>query len=466
MQRWTFTSASWRRCCLTCAPISATPPVSTAKDVSWAAKAILEAVPNTYYKDELAAYLAKVRGPNSTIQIQPPPKLTDESLQAVITEYDIPVGGENGKEYVPSRHTGAVWSEGTPSAYEGRAIHDVVVDPQGNVWFGDDGVRETSTRSLTKLDPRTGSITGYRLDLANGTPMWNNGGTGIAMDPKGNYVWFVGRATGGTQFKSTDGGGTKGRNIRFDRETHQMHVFTPPDPNPGFFGTSSIFDSEGRLWGWRCGSGGLVRLDTKTDKYDEFVLGDRPYGITIDAKDNAWFTILETDQVGFIDKKTGIISLISLPPRDIDYATPKDRQIAMRLRDGAPLWHKGPRKMAADTKGDKVWFALYFSNALGSVDINTKQVAEYPLPNPDYTPYSVDVDKDHMVWILCQNADRVLKFNPFTKQFTEYPLPTLGTGPRDIYVDNSTTPPTIWQPYWRISRVARLQFRPAASNTR
>jgi hypothetical protein len=27
----------------------------TAKDVSWAAKAILEAVPNTYYKDELQA---------------------------------------------------------------------------------------------------------------------------------------------------------------------------------------------------------------------------------------------------------------------------------------------------------------------------------------------------------------------------------------------------------------------------
>jgi streptogramin lyase len=420
------------------------------------------------YKDELAAYLARVRGPNSAMKFQPPPKLTGESLQVVVTEYDIPVGGEKGSEYIPSRHTGAIWSEGTPSAYEGRAIHDVVVDPQGNVWFGDDGVRETSKRTLTKLDPRTGRITGYRLELANGTPMWNNGGTGIAMDPKGNYVWFVGRATGGTQFKSTDGGGTKGRNIRFDRETHQMQVFTPPDPNPGFFGTSSIFDSEGRLWGWRGGSGGLVRLDTKTDKYDEFVLGDRPYGITIDAKDNAWFTILETDQVGFIDKKTGIISLISLPPRDIDYATPKDRQIAMRLRDGAPIWHKGPRKMAADKNGDKVWFALYFGNGLGSVDINTKEVKEYPLPHPDYTPYSVDVDKNHMVWILCQNADRVLKFNPFTKQFTEYQLPTLGTGPRDIYVDNSTDPPTIWQPYWRLSRVARLQFRPeaAASKTK
>jgi streptogramin lyase len=284
------------------------------------------------------------------------------------------------------------------------------------------------------------------------------------MDPKGNYVWFVGRATGGTQFKASDGGGTKGRHIRFDRETQKLQVFTPPDPSPGTFGTGADFDSEGRLWGWRTG-GGLIRLDPRTGKYDEFVLGDRPYGITVDANDNTWFTILETDQLGFIDKKTGIISLISLPPLDIDFATPKDRQIAMRLRDGAPLWRKGPRKMAADKKGDKVWFALYFSNSIGSVDINTKEVQEYPLPHEDYTPYSVDVDKNRMVWILAQNADRILKFNPFTKQFTEYPLPTLGTGPRHIYVDNNTEPPTIWQPYWRISRIARVQFRPEAATS-
>ena len=85
------------------------------------------------------------------------------------------------------------------------------------------------------------------------------------------------------------------------------------------------------------------------------------------------------------------------------------------------------------------------------------------MPHGDYTPYSVDVDKNHMVWILAQNADRILRFNPFTKQFTEYPLPTLGTGPRHIYVDNNTEPPTIWQPYWRISRIARVQFRPEAA---
>jgi streptogramin lyase len=412
------------------------------------------------YRDELAEYLGRVRGASSALNFRPYPKLTSDSLGVVITEYDIPIGQGPGREYIPERHTGAVWSEGTPSAYEGRGIHDVAVDPEGYVWFGDDGVRAGANRSFAKLDPRTGRVTGYRLDLADGTPMWNNGGTGVKMDPSGDYVWFTGRSTGGAQFKASDGGGSKGRHIRVDRKTGQMEVFTPADPNPGPAGTGSDFDSEGRLWSWRS-AGGLVRLDPTKKSYDEFVLGDRPYGIAVDANDNTWFTILETDQIGFIDKQTGIISLITLSPQEAHAATPKDRQIAMRLRDGAPLWRKGPRKMAADKKGDKVWFALYFSNAIGSVDINSKEVTEYPLPKSDYTPYSVDVDKNHMVWILAQNADRVLKFNPSTKQFTDYALPTLGTGPRHIYVDNSTDPPTIWQPYWRVSRIARIQFRGA-----
>jgi hypothetical protein len=34
----------------------------TAKDVSWAAKAILEAVPNTYFKDELEARAKRLAG--------------------------------------------------------------------------------------------------------------------------------------------------------------------------------------------------------------------------------------------------------------------------------------------------------------------------------------------------------------------------------------------------------------------
>jgi len=31
-------------------------------------------------------------------------------------------------------------------------------------------------------------------------------------------------------------------------------------------------------------------------------------------------------------------------------------------------------------------------------------------------------------------------------------------------VADSTEPPTIWQLYWRVSRIARVQFRPEAAS--
>ena len=414
------------------------------------------------YREELAEYLARVRGPNSVLQPKPYPRLTGQSLQIVVTEYDIPVGKGDEPEYMATRHTGAIWSEGAPSAYQGRGLHDVVVDRQGNVWCGDDGVGEGAARSLGKLDPRTGHVTGYRLRYANERPAWTNGGTGIRLDPKDDSIWFAAALRSAnaamTDFKASDGGGKKERRINFNPKTGTFEVFTPPDPIPGSFGAGADFDSQGRLYGWRT-NGGLTRLDTKTGKWDEFKLSDRPYGIAVDANDNAWFTLFGSDQVGFIDHQTDMMSLISLPPLDIDFATPKDRAIALRFRDQAPIWAKGPRRMAADKGGDKVWFALYYASRIASVDINTKEVKEYSFPRPDYTPYRVEVDKNHMVWITCQNSDRIFKFNPVTEEFTEYPLPTLGTGPRHIHVDNSTDPPTVWLPYFRVSRVARVQFR-------
>ena len=52
-----------------------------------------------------------------------------------------------------------------------------------------------------------------------------------------------------------------------------------------------------------------------------------------------------------------------------------------------------------------------------------------------------------------------LKFNPDTEKFTQYQLPTRGSETRYIQVDNSTTPPTVWIPYDRVNKIARIQMR-------
>jgi streptogramin lyase len=64
-----------------------------------------------------------------------------------------------------------------------------------------------------------------------------------------------------------------------------------------------------------------------------------------------------------------------------------------------------------------------------------------------------------MVWTTSITSDRIVKFDPATERFTEYDLPTRGTESRHIYADNQTDPPTIWIPYDRTNKIARIQFR-------
>ena len=120
-----------------------------------------DATPNSVihaYKQELAEYLGRVRGPgNSPLNLKLLPRPTGESARIVVTEYDL------SRPDMPGwimEHNGTDWSEGTPSRWNGRAAHDVAVDKGGSVWFADDATPE---RTLGKLDPRTGKITEYML---------------------------------------------------------------------------------------------------------------------------------------------------------------------------------------------------------------------------------------------------------------------------------------------------------------
>lgn len=77
---------------------------------------------------------------------------------------------------------------------------------------------------------------------------------------------------------------------------------------------------------------------------------------------------------------------------------------------------------------------------------------------PYTSPYATAVDKNHNVWIALMNADRIEKFDPSREKFTDYLLPTRGTKARWVAIDNSTDPPTVWVPYYRANKLARIQF--------
>ncbi len=433
------------------------------------------------YAGEMLEYLVRVRGPASELIYKPLPRITGDATQIVVTEYDVSPG------HLPNHRvnqSGDDWSLGTPSHYESRSVHTHVVDLEGNVWFTDN---VTPFRSFGKLDPRTGRVTDYR-HLSR-----RDGGTvnvhDINVDQEGN-IWFS--------------NGRDGTLDKFDPKTDTFQHFPKPDGAPSTsVGQLVAVDSKGNIWGRFGGDrvptydsesgiewfkpdprqpGGAAKLDPKTGEYT-FYKAVTPqvsvYSAGIDAEDNAWFTQVGVDRLGFVDSRTGEVGEINLsdPERDDILLTALDTKLAKFEPPShtGPPWQKGPRRQtrshwrALRFTSDKTqfrhqWFTLSKASRIAKVDIKTKKVTEYQLPYPYSFSYALTVDKNYVVWVSAMNTDRVFKFNPVTERWTDYQLPTLGTDSRFVDVDNTTDPPTVWLSYWGgPNKLARIQFRTAAA---
>jgi streptogramin lyase len=393
------------------------------------------------YKSELAAYLGRVRGPeNYLLNYKLLPRPTGDAARIVVTEYDL---ARPGQPDWTMEHNGTDWSEGTPSRWDGRAAHDVAVDKGGFVWFADDATPE---RTLGKLDPRTGSITEYKLaDEANAAESSH----ALVFDKVGN-IWFA--------------NGTEGSPTKFDPETGKFFRYPRPQDIP-YSGDFITLDTKGNVWSPH--REGAFKLDPLTGKFTNYSLkpGKANYDIASDYEDKLWVSQPGGNDMVVVDSHSGKVDRVELEYLvSTSYeVTEKDRELSASLgltpNTATPL-EKGPRRSAADWQRDTIWVCEFFADRLAKIDAKTRKVTEYPLPHRFSQPYSATVNrKDHTVWITMLNSDRIAKFDPITEKFTEYELPTRGTEIRHIQVDASTNPPTVWVPYDRTNKIARIQFR-------
>ena len=394
------------------------------------------------YKDELAEYLGRV---TPTLMPKPDPiQTTGAATRAVITEYDIPRQGRP-----ISVHTGTIWTEGQGTRYESKGARDIWVDSKGFLWVSDD---RSMGRTTGRLDPRTGRWTDYAMPNDKGVAGASHGIRGFTTADGNDIVYQGGQADGAI--------------LMFDTKTEQFVHYAPPEGMPGGGGHVDV-DSQGNAW---TPSGeGALKLDAKTGEYTYYPIpypagtprtNQNQYGLAIDGNDQVWVARAGIEGVGWLDPKTGQTGNTLFEPMLFPGLTEKDRTMPVGMNNGPPNG-KGPRRIGSGGKlgGNFMWIALNKSDALGKIDIRTKQVVkEYPMPQGS-APYYAIVDKNGMVWVPPQNADRIYKFNPTTEQYTTYMLPTRGTDLRDLTVDNSTTPPTIWVTYNRSNKIARLQER-------
>ena len=148
--------------------------------------------PNTvlqHYKGELAAYLARMRGPDpSPMKFKPFPRPTGDAARVVVTEYSVPPPDEELGELVDA--DGSDWSEGYPSSINQRGVHDVAIDLDGNAWITSG--EPNRYRSYAKVDAVTGKVTNFKVAGSNGFARRTHG---IKTDQKG-IIWIEVRDSG------------------------------------------------------------------------------------------------------------------------------------------------------------------------------------------------------------------------------------------------------------------------------
>ncbi|MBF8301560.1 MAG: hypothetical protein HW394_1930, partial [Acidobacteria bacterium] len=222
-----------------------------------------------HYKDELAKYLASVRGPASpplTFKLDPRPR--GDAARVLMTEYDIPLAGARTER---AWNDGSDWSQGWPTASLGaRWVHDVHADNDGNAW----GTRDRGPADMTlfKVDTRTGQVSGFSIKNGQATRRSHS----IAKDQKG-IIWFDG------------GDGALGR---LDPKTEAFEMFAPPlNMGSGQLTTVDV-DAHGKIWG--ATTGGANRFDPVTKTWTHFASPSWPrnfvYGTAGDAEGNGWWT--------------------------------------------------------------------------------------------------------------------------------------------------------------------------------
>ncbi|HTA47339.1 MAG TPA: carboxypeptidase regulatory-like domain-containing protein [Bryobacteraceae bacterium] len=334
-----------------------------------------------------AKYLSTINlGANAALpyDLKTLPRLTGRSTHVIITEYDLP-----RKTIEP---------------------HDVVLDPDGMVWFSDFG-----EQVLGKLDPKTGKVTEIPIPVLK--PGAATGSLGLESDREGD-LWL------GMMFQ--------GGFAKYERKSGQFQTWTiPAEYNQPMTQIDMVEPQrsyvDGKVWTQNNGFAAIHRLDLATghiETFDFFAVekegeNHNIYDVIPDSHNNAYFTDFQNEHIGRVDAKTGKMTLFATP-------TPRSQ----------------PRRGQMDSQ-DRVWFGEYRGGKIGMFDTRTEKFQEWLPATPYSAPYDVTLDRNGEAWTGSMTTDRVVRLNPATGQMIEYQLPR-STNIRRVFVDNTPQHPTLW----------------------
>jgi streptogramin lyase/mono/diheme cytochrome c family protein len=280
------------------------------------------------------------------------------------------------------------------------APHDVAGDSEGNIWY-------TPHRSpyVGKLDPRTGVVTEYRVPKTPGVLP----GTHSVWIDKNDVVWL-----------SENWAHTLTKFDPKSEEFTQVRLDFGRRLNTPAFGNFSLAP-DGHVWVARGGE--ILKIHPETgeflERYPLEHIGST-YGNMVSADNRYWAGGLTRGSwLAFLDMHSGEVVEMQTPYR------------ASR-----------PAKGYFDPDNN-AWMGGR-GGVLIKVDTQARRTTEYVPPTPFVTFYEALTDSNGEVWAGEMQGGRFVRFNPKTENWTEYLLPEPYAHNRRTWIDNSTSPVTVW----------------------
>lgn len=409
------------------------------------------------HQKELAAYLARARGPGETsMKFTARPRPTGDAARVVWTLYDLPLNPDSGIGTKYNDNDGTDWSLGPPSKL-GELPHDGGMGLDGNLYYTVNNPNSLVT--IGKVDGKTGEVSYLKVTASNGTAATSHG---LVRDAHGNF-WFdvnPGRRSLG----------------KLDTAAQQITVYeTPATMSP--LGGAVTMDVDGKGMIWASAPDGAVRFNPATEKFTGFkslTPYNNPkgtgmtYGVAGDRAGNGWWAQMAMDTIGSANTETGEVSELKLPPveSEMHRLEPEDRAFYEKFNElsfNTPVpWSQGPRRMGTDKNGDLLWVGNSWGSSLARINTKTGQAAIIPLPDRTMQPYHIAVDSQHNVWGNLWTSDQLYKFDPSANKWTTFELPVHGTEIRHISLLERNGKLQVIVPVYRSSQMGVMTLRSQA----
>ena len=370
------------------------------------------ALKSTHEAGDWVTLLNRMRGySSSSFWLNPvkwpwevPPRAGDMELGEYLSSIDRDSGGWEYEFKTLPRPSGeatrVIITEYDLPRREGQP-HDASVAPDGMVWYSDFGLPY-----LGRLDPATGEVREWRIPLAR--EGGQEGSLDVKFDQAGN-PWV---------------GLLLQRSVaRFDVKTEIFKTWSIPEEkaSPRSRAGMVAMGPDGKVWlKTSVDTYGAHLLDPSTGDITSYPLTVSYYGSDSDSRGNLYLASLSDGVIGEVNAGTGKSAI---------YPTPTPRS--------------GSRRGHVDQQ-DRFWFAEFFAHKIGMFDTKTKQFEEWPIPVPWAGPYDAIHDGHGSVWSGGMHTDLLYRLNPDNGEVTQYLMPSLSPNFRNIDVDSTTDPVSVW----------------------